>query len=85
MLNRSLQMLKDCHRDHEDSYKMQKKLSEKYENFSLNFIKKYIYQFVIRCPNCTKNVEKLPFWESHNLDIMDEIRQAKLNNMDPHE
>lgn len=70
MLNRTLEMLRDCHEDHEDSYKLLKRMSELYDYYCLNFVKKYIYQFVVKCPSCAKNVEKTPFWDSHNLDIL---------------
>ncbi len=70
MLNRSLQMLKDCHKDHEDSSKMIKRMTEKYENYCLNLIRKNLYQFIAKCPSCFNNVQKLPYWDTHSSDIM---------------
>lgn len=50
-------------------------MSEKYDNYCLNFIKKYAFKYVMNCEGCHKKViDKTPYWETHTLDINQDLK-----------
>lgn len=63
MMHKCLEILKNSHIIHRDTSTLIKAMCEKYDNYCLNFIKKYAFKYVINCDGCRKNVvDKTPYW-----------------------